>query len=395
MEFKFRNETFFLLAYSVYFISGVLYASFYLRYIGDSLQNAFLVFEFLLLFVKEIKNPKWKRSDIPFAMVCLLLFVLTKAVAQTEVAMLYMFMFSARNVSFKKIAKLSYYYTVILLFLIVFSSTLGLIQDMVFEDYRHSLGFLYVLFGPALFANAVLIDLYLSNGKIELPRALLYTVINILLYVQCDADLSFGLTAIAILFSLVYGRIRSDTAAKSVSYSLCKYALAFFAVMSFLAVWLYSSHSAEGKWIALNGFLSGRLKLSEKAFDKFGVKVFSQEIPWVGNAVDAFGKIQGNEYFYVDNAYIGNLVNYGVLFSVIIWALVIAALWKMQKQKNEVLLFIMMLVSAHFVFDNLKMKIIYNTFWLAIPTVLLQKNHIQRPYSHLIRRDNYERVQRD
>ena len=157
----------------------------------------------------------------------------------------------------------------------------------------------------------------------------------------------------------------------NIKWKLCVYSFAICFIISFLLVYLYSKSPEE--WAVVDRFLSGRLQLSARVLSEYSIKMFGNNVSWVGNGIDSYGNIYQGSYFYIDNAYINLLIEYGIFFSVVVWSLYTMAIKYSIQRKEIMLTMIFIILAVYFIFDNLKLKLVYNTFWLIIPRLVLKQ----------------------
>jgi hypothetical protein len=102
-----------------------------------------------------------------------------------------------------------------------------------------------------------------------------------------------------------------------------------------------------------------------------GVSWFGERIEWLGNGLDAFGNSTTGVYTYVDCLYIKILQRYGIIFTVVLAALMCWSMYKLYKRREYHILLISATVAVHCVLDDLSFALHYNTFWIAMGLVLI------------------------
>lgn len=381
INIKINNENLFLLTYDIFLITAIISVSLLAPLIAGIIQKIVCIFELCMLIFIEIRQRIWSKKESIFAVICVLLFFIHYNNNPIELSIMYIFVFCVRNFSFKKVAIHTCKITWIMLLGIIFLSKLGVIEDIVFEGYRHAIGFRYVLYGPSLLLNVVLLRAYVDNKKIKWYTLIFYLWIDIFLFLNCHAELSFGLTAIFIIY-IFYFKIKNNFRLKQyITLGIFSYSFIFFIILSFVTIYFYNKN--QNDWYLINHILSGRLSLSLKALNENKIKIFGNAIEWVGNGVDVYGNLYMGEYYYVDNAYINSILESGLLFAVIIWGMYTICLKKCLQRNEQLLMFILIILSVYFVFDNLKLKLVYNTFWLILPKLILDKSLNDEKYLFL------------
>ena len=118
----------------------------------------------------------------------------------------------------------------------------------------------------------------------------------------------------------------------------------FLGVCSFGILALSLLYIDGPQWIAkLNDILSGRIELLNFAIDRYGIKWFGQKIEWVG-----FGTLTNTDgiwetYNFVDNAYGKMLLDYGILFFILI-LIGYAVIYKTANEQQDYVLIIVISV---------------------------------------------------
>lgn len=371
---KLCSEDIFLVAFDIYMFFGIISVSMFADYFYGITQKVMAIVCSLLLFVAEFrcKGLKLTQREVILLVMCLLLFCTCYMRNPVELAIMYLFLFCARNYNFKRIALHAYYITIVLLSIIIFSAHIGIIKDFLFEGYRHGVGFRYVLFGPSLLLNCVMIKVYSDKERLSWLRLMIYTGINIWLYLQCHAELSCGLTEMLLLYVAYEKSIGKYVGQKELSLGICRYSFAISIIISFAALYLYANNTSD--WFLIDRLVSGRLQLSLDALAKYPLSIFGNNVEWVGNSLDQFGNAYTGAYYYVDNAYINLLIESGIIASCIMWGLYIIAVSKFIKLKEWLLVVCFSVLSVYFIFDNLKLKLVYNTFVLLLPMAFMKVN---------------------
>ena len=370
-KFKINNEELFLIAYDVFLITGIVSISLLASIIVGTLQKVICLFELVMLLLIEVRERKWSKKEAIFAFVCALLFLLCYNNNPVELAIMYVFMFSARNFSFKRIAKHTYKISLAMLLGIIMLAEAGIIKDIVFEGYRYAAGFRYVLYGPSLLLNIVCLNVYFEGFDTKWYKLMVFFLFNLFLLTKCHGNLSFGLTTLLIVYVFCYKFSKIFNKNRHNLPGIFTYSFIFCLLMSFALIYLYDRN--QELWYFIDHMLSGRLQLSLRTLSEYSISFFGNSIKWVGNGVDAYGNMYEGQYYYVDNAYVNIAIELGLLFSVTIWGLYTIGLKKCREQDEQIVMSILMIISVYFMFDNLKLKLVYNTFWLALPKLLFNR----------------------
>ena len=112
---KIKTEVFFMLAYDMFLVQGIISTSLLAGLAYGITQKVLVVIEILMLIYVELRNKKIKQSEMWMAVTCLGLFFLCYMRNPIELAVMYLFIFSARKFSFKRIAQHTCVITLVLL----------------------------------------------------------------------------------------------------------------------------------------------------------------------------------------------------------------------------------------------------------------------------------------
>jgi len=93
-------------------------------------------------------------------------------------------------------------------------------------------------------------------------------------------------------------------------------------------------------------------------------------VEWNGNALTIEGVRNYQTYLYVDNLYIQILQKYGLLILALMVSLLTLTLFKVIKSRQWVLAFILILMSFHFMIDDLNLYLHYNIFWILVGSLI-------------------------
>lgn len=375
-----ENEKVFSLAWIIYLVFNILYTSFYAKYFPEHYIKLLIVCCLPLLVIHELQNSKNSYKELIGIVICILFVLIAMRLrfmggGGSNIALMFIFIYCARKVSLQRIYKLTIFITAFMLIFIIGSSFLGIIENYI--DYgtriRQYLGFRYTLFGPAFLFNITLLYLYLKQNKITWRGIMVLLTANVLLYLWTDSRLSFGLSAFAIFFSLIFKRYWDYYTQKHWWYW---FVVLSFPICSVVSLILTVFYSPKKTWMSqLNHFFNSRLVLGQVSLARYGVNLWGQNIEWVGNGLDVYGKRSTESYLYVDCLYIQLLQHYGIVFTVLFIILVTIAMIICYQQERYYLLFMLAFIAAHCMCDDLSWYLYYNTFWLAIGMLLMKKKN--------------------
>lgn len=378
-----KNELMFFISYILFLIFMTLSTSFYYKYFMSGLK-LILVVCCLILLIGEFLNQKLDNEGIKGLIICVILFFIvlgaSKGATENAVAAMFLYMYAARNISFEKIAKVSFYILSILLGFIIISSYFGIIDNVLFVKNGRSrwcLGFRYALFAPSIYFNIVCLWSYINKDRKKLQiflKGCILLLLNYWLYYTTKSRATFAMTCIVILLPFITGDKESN---KENAWKKWKFFVPCYFGCFFLSLFLTIFYSNSISWLKnLNDFLGKRLSLGQTSILQNGIGLVGKNITMIGNGMDAYGKISSEafiNYTYVDSLYIQMLIRYGIIFTVIYLVIMTIALYKSYKLKNKIAILIFVLIGLHCMIDDMQLYLQYNTFWLLVGHLLMNK----------------------
>lgn len=382
------QELFFFCSYSVFLFFGILSMSFYYKYFNGTLHKLIILLCILLLVIKEFitifNGYKHTLKNLIVGAICTVLalfaFRVSDGILQQSVVWLFVFVFSARNISFEKIARVSVLISAFALLLIVFSAYLGLIQNYVLissNRIRRYMGFRYALHASAIFFNIIALEVYLKKNKITIIELVLLTVINLSIYIITDARLSSYLGFAFLIVALVMKYCPQIIEKRKL---LCFLGVFIFIICCTISLYIVINYDSSVNWqSALNTLLGKRLYYGHKSLEQYGVSLLGKKIAWIGYGLDAYGKSSvgtiTNIYFYVDCLYIILVQRYGIIFTMLLLGVLTYTMYLIYRQENYYLFIILIFMALHCMIDDLLLYLYFNTFWFAIAHVITKKGN--------------------
>lgn len=356
------------------FFGSIYYTSFFGIYLDGSPWRAIRFFCLLLLAFGEVVKGRHNIASIVF-----LAFVLITAVTlddQYNGRLLdgMLFIYCARNQSFRTIAKVSLWVIVTTMVIVVASAFAGLITNYVSYSaarVRFYLGYRYALY-PAMYAFVVTsLCVYLRRDSMRIIEALGLIIFNWLIYQATVSRLSFYLAIAVVLAVLLMKKTRGRVL---LSKPLGTLAISSFAVCAAVILWITVNYSSSVTWMYdLNGasLLAGRFSLGQDALRTYGVSAFGQPITFVGNGLNPDGQRTVGTYNYVDSLYVLILVHYGWVFALGFVGLFTVVAWRAWKDRDPYLLLVLVFLALHGVLDDLMLWLNFDPFLLLIGSALV------------------------
>ena len=210
MESKKRiSEVFFYLAYIIWVSFNIINQTYYTEIVDFSdVFNYMRIIIYLLLFMKFILDDIYSIKTILAGIILLIIFKVALNTGLVNILDTFLFIYSARNLEFKKIIKVTLILNIILMSCIVGSSMVGIIKNDIWyrEDYsiRYGLGYKYTTFIANYFFHMVLMYIYI-NGKKALSSigVIVIYIINYIIYYFTDTKAIFYLITLILVIELI------------------------------------------------------------------------------------------------------------------------------------------------------------------------------------------------
>lgn len=367
-----KDDFYYILGYSLFLFFSVLSTSFYLRFFSGNIYTVVKLLSLLFLIIHESKTGVWRKNDLSllgiFGIIILILLSCGIAPA-SELVLLWVFVFCARNIDFKRVAKVTMIISIATIILIILSSYFGIIENYISQRgymgiYRSYLGFRYSLFGPFLFLNVVTLYVYVSYGKKNYLQLLICLIFATYLYFMTDSRLAYLLTVLVIIIGFLLNHNWIEIPGRIIFIFCMRWAFVISAVISIVITILYRPGMIVLRDI--NMALGNRLALGHEAILEYGFTLLGQKIVWVGNGLNEEGLTSTLQYNYVDSFYLQLLLNFGVItFSLLLFLLTVVQL-QFYKARNYVGMILMSVIALHGIIDDLIKYLHYNTFLLLI-----------------------------
>ena len=369
------EERLFFFAYSIYMAFSMLVNTFFYRYIMGSYKYVLIVCIALLLFQelisRRISKAAFVGALVSYAVV-LLIMIRGSGETQKSFACVFAFALGARNIEFKKIARVTVSVTGMMLTITILSALTGIIpnyHEISTDRSRYYLGYLYSLYGPAYMLNVTMLVIYIRQKNIRIWHLAVLFLVNYWLFLQTNSRLSFYLSVACLVFALV-NKIRKDNyeRMKAIPIMLIpSYIICFF--ISFMLSMFYNPSVPWQREV--NSIFGNRLRLGQLSLLQYGYSLLgNSSIEWIGNGLDAFGRKSNEAYSYVDSLYLQFLQRYGILFMCLFLIVATAMMIICYRKRMYLLEVILAIIAFHGIIDNLVLYLHYNTFWLLMGALL-------------------------
>lgn len=357
----------FWLAYIMYLAELLLFASMFGEM--DSLKSGFALvrnFCYVLVCLKILIDffyGEFSKKEILVNMIgTLFLIIITKTTGNKSMLIYWIFIVAAHDIELKKIVKTAIGVHLFCMVVIIGSSVFGVIENRIYMEgadrARASLGYQYTTDVSNYFFHIILMYVYLEGEKISWRSIGVLGLVNLFLFRLTDTKSAFILGCLALggvlLFKIprVLG-MNNNVYRWGVTLSM--------PVLSGVIIYLSFNFNSQVDWmINLNKIINGRLELGNNAYRTYGLHLFGQKIQWIGGN-SKFLEI-GEVYNYVDSSYVQIILNYGVLFFLIICFLFIIFALKAGKRNDIFLVLVLIAIAFHSVLDPQLLWMAYNPF---------------------------------
>ncbi len=254
----------------------------------------------------------------------------------------------------------------LMLFITVSLSMVNVIENAVNIDrkgrVREFLGFQWATTAPILFLFIVFGGIYLNRGRLSLIGAVLINVVNVFLFILTDSRMAFLVTFVTTLHFLCFGHLmKKGSFARTLKWIFI--ALPWlFAVFSIYLHKIYTEDSAF--LVKLNAKLSNRLYLGNRGIKEYGIHLFGNKIKWVGYSIGETDEVKAGGYNFVDCSYLQILLEYGVLFLLLILVIYSFIIYKAYKSNKYYAVWILAIILMFGMTEPRLLNLLYNPFIL-------------------------------
>ncbi len=370
-----KKETIFLLSFFIFILWGMFYNSMYLYKISNSLLNVFLYASISGFLVKIFFLEKYTRSQfVLYLLIGLLTFKVAKSTQYTELFYYTIVVLAAKDIHLEKIIKTFFYVSGISLVIIIISSKIGIIPDLLnYRDgiERHALGTMYSTNLSSKFFSLVISYIFLKNYKIKFIEYLVVIGISVYIYLESYGRLDFGCILIVLIWTL-FMRLDNKYINKiSGVIAVCGPCLCFF--ISYFFSKNYNSMSVV--YDALDKVASGRLAIGNVALGIYDItKPFGQYVYSRGNGGTSGLNSSQYNYFYVDSSYLSIGLKYGLLFLILLLVLLTYKLLVAYQKKEWTILITVLIICINAIFADFLYTPFVNPFILILFCNIFTKN---------------------
>lgn len=300
---------------------------------------------FILNILKNYKNIS--KQELLCLILSIIILIFTK---NRNILIITLIMMSVKKLSLKKILKVALIVYLSIYLLVILLSVVKIIPDWTYLRYgitRHSLGFIYPTDCYSIFFLITLLYLYNKEEKISIISIVLIFIINNILIYLTNGRMSYILINITLLVSTIFktnlikyiNRDKLQKTTKIIAYILPS----IFLILTNVLVILYVNQNSIIEKV--DEILSDRIELTAKAYSQYDITLFGQKTKWYGYGGYGYLELDKDyKYNYVDNSYARSILDYGIIFTIIVIVAYTLLLVNLSKKEDYILYSIICIV---------------------------------------------------
>lgn len=332
---------------------------------GDTILTVTRYFCMLIFFVKIVlaETTLHKRAAAVFITAAAVFIVVQQNInTGMPLIQILLMIYAARYISFRRICKVSLVTCLVLWLIPVLTYSVGyneLERSEINGRVREYLNFVFVTFGAINFMNILFCTFYVftepdragKNGGIAQrktvpwPLIILMSAVTIWLYMVTDTSLPFAISMLFIVLYVIIVKFRIPFIRNNV---LCRIlGVTFFPLMAYVTYYVSKIYDPKVKWMSkLNSFSHKRVALSNQGLATYGVHLWGTQIK--ENTDSAKGA-----YFYLDSAYIKDMIYYGLIVFIMILLFYSVMLYASVLENDRTLAIWLICIALYSMFNNL------------------------------------------
>lgn len=311
--------------------------------------------------IKKVYPLKTFICYAAFAAVSAVCWYFCKNTLLIAAALLFM---AAYEISARRVMTISAVITGAILAVTVVFSEIGLAENFLFNETvdrpRFGLGFSWATNAPTLLFFFILQYIFLRKAKMKIWEYVIFEAVNVYMFLRTDTNLPFIMMTLILIFFAVQGVFKNHWRVLKhlkVLYYLAPLLICGATVFLYLVIDL-DSHTWVSVWNKINDALNNRLIYGRMGFLNYGIKLFGQQIEWVGNTITADST--AGTYNYVDCSYMRILLDNGIAYMLAVVALYTRMIVRAVKKSDLWLVFIAIFVLIHSFTEPRLMELTFN-----------------------------------
>lgn len=314
-------------------------------------------------FICDLYNKKYSLKEVLIIFLIGIYMLIISYQSKTFGYMTYfMYIVTSKDVDYNKIIKCVLTSFIVSTAFVLILTKFGIINDKIFSlniRNRHGLGFNWTTVFPNMFMYMTLYLIYIRKSKIFLSEVLIVISIAIFCYIMTDTKSAFVLTVLGILLAyfLKYNKFLQKY------HKIYNYiALVLPILMASLIIIVSYLYNSDNMVLSkINSILSGRLSLGKRAINEFGFIFMARTLPLVGGE-----PLDGSAYNFVDSSFLLYLLNFGIIFFVLLMSLLEYFAYLINLKKDTYMLLVFCIFVIHSTFDPQLLNLCFNYFLLVL-----------------------------
>lgn len=295
---------------------------------------------------------------------CYLMMIQQMAGAGITFLQLFVMMMAIRGISFRRLCKVMFWSCLLCYLGTLFFDGVGLIWQPPLIDgdrVRDYMGFRFVSFPAIYLFNVFFCGIYAYTDhpdqagekrqrgghvqRMPLWALVLLEAVNLLVYKRTNTNIPFLIISLFVVLYLVcvYGGLDlfPDCGLMQFLAGICYPALAYF------TYWVVSHYNANNtRWVKIDDKMTHfRIRHAAEGLKRYGIRPF-------GQVIYQNGDLQSPNYFYIDSAYMKILINYGLVFAVILFGIYALISVAAVKNRDTTLCIWMVCIAGYSLMNN-------------------------------------------
>lgn len=378
MNQSINKEKYFLLVFAIWTIINLINQSTIIFQNNSEVIKLINLFIGVFLLFKEINSIEEDKKTLSvIGITGLILFLLLMFfIRKNSYGILFfdigLFIFSARDIDFKRIAKVSFGIDAVVLLSVITLNRMGklasfFVQNLSIEDgkFRNSLGFSYTSFPSQIAFYMTLCYVVMRNKKIKTYELIILELVNIYIYSKTLTSNPFVWSTIVLLYIFVSNNLFKKNFISGTP--IIKEGVKFsFLIAPAILFWILFK-APQSIFFMVDKFVHNRLELSVLGIKNWGISMLGQPIHFITSTANSI-----YQYNYIDSFYVQQLVVDGWLFTIIILILFTIVMIHEVNIKNDILVMCLVAVAFHAMFDPQLIWIWYSPFALLLGKAFLK-----------------------
>lgn len=377
-KYIFRSEFLFFIALAIYMIAKTIEISTIFNDISwmPQLMKVLRYVSYGIIAIKLIYDSIYTEVEIvKILLIFILLGLVSLHIDSNVLFCSFFFIIAARNIDIRKLLMGALWIQLILTIMIAVASQIGLVSDWMYNiegRNRHSLGYIYPSYIASIFFYMILAYMYIRKEKLHLLETIMIGVLNCIIFVLTDSKTSFVLTFLAIVVFFVLKYYKKELKNNLISKLLYSYSVFGIAIISIVTCIVYNDEN--NFLVKINSFINNRLIMGHNALMEHGVSLFGEKIRWIGfGGLGYTTSALKEEYNFVDCSYVKVLLDYGIIFFVIMLSGYALVSYRAIKEKDRFLCNCILFMCIYSIIEPRIIEFGFNPFVLSL-CVLFRRN---------------------